>query len=193
LIGLGLCSGCYQSNAIKQEAINLDSEVESFKAQKQSQIQAINQTFQDTSDKLMDQLTALCDVEMDLSRDLDAQSIADQAVIDPNKVLLPGLMHDQTVNFISAQWAKIAAVDSQLTQTRKTYANSYKSMNVTLTQLDTIHSGLQKLINESNSPDAQTILQYLQSGYDGARTGISNSKSDLAKTGSAPPAPAVPH
>jgi hypothetical protein len=194
LVGVLLSAGgCYQSAAVRNEAVNLDKEVQDFKAQKQTQIQTMNQTFQDTSEKLMDQLTALCDAQLDLSRDLDSQAIADQAVIDPNWVLLPGLMHDHSVNFINDQWGKIQTVEKQINDARTTYATSYKQLQVTLSQLDSIHTSLEKLIDDSNSPDAQTILGYLQGAYDGAKTGIANAKTDLQKTGSgtSTPAPAA--
>jgi hypothetical protein len=173
-------AGCnmhvYQSDAIIKEAIKLDGEVVSFKAQKQSEVDKLNNTFRDTSERLFDQLTAIGNQELDLERDLNSQSIADQAVLDPNKVLLPSALHDSSVSFINQQFSQLDTVNQQITDARTQYANSAKTLQVSINQLTNIDTALQKLINGSNNADAQAILDFAQAAYDGANSGIAAAK-----------------
>ena len=186
----GGCAGLFQSPEIKQEAIKLDSDVLAFKAQQQKEVDTLNKTFQDTSESLMDQLTLLCNAELDLERDLNAQAIADQAVLDPNKVLMPGSMHDASLAYINDQFLKIQAVEDQISTARTTYASSSKTLQVALDQLTNCDTALKKLIADNPGGDILAILQDIQGTYDGVKAGLAANAS--TGTGAAPKAPAIP-
>jgi len=187
-LGLAFSSGCFQSKDIKQEAISLQVQVEAYKTEKQQQVDTLNKTFQDTSNQLLDQLTTLLDAQLDLERDLNSQDLADQATLDPNKILMPKTMHDQSVLFIGNQFTEIQKVDVQLTETRKTYADSSKSLQVDLSQLDKCDTALKQLIAASNDISAPDVLQYIEGAFNGVKTGVADAKNNSASAAKAPKA-----
>ena len=170
------CETLYQSNAIKQEAIKLDRQVLAFRDEKQSQVDTLNRTFQDSSEKLFDQLTTLCELQLELGRDLDAQSIADQAVSNPNKVLLPRALHDQSVSAIAEQFKAIEDVDNKIADARITYAKSSSTLHVAIDQLNQCHLALTKLVATNTQGNIKTILEDIQGTYNGVKSGISSTK-----------------
>jgi hypothetical protein len=199
LAGLGLAgSGCsqtqrpffdglFQSDSIKQEAIKLDADLLAFKAEQQAQVNTLNKTFQDTSAKLMDQLNT----ELDLSRDLDAQTVADAAVQDPNKVLMPGAMHDMSLNYINNQFVQIQAVDTQIAAARTAYSTSSKNLTIAVDQLTACDTALKKLIADDPAAESQTLLQDIEGIYSGVKAGISANDKGTGASSSAPLVPGV--
>src|SRR6266478_2298643 len=122
-----LAAGCSTTTKhSRQEAARLSLKVQTYREDQQKRIDTLNQDYQKTFARLMNELERLYDFQVDQALDLGAMKIAEDFLSKWEDTTLPKQFRDTFSQTLDDNLAKMQGADAALQQARVRYAASYK-------------------------------------------------------------------
>src|SRR5204863_8997125 len=116
--------GCYTTPGIRQRAAGLAVELSTYRDDQSTRVEKINQEYNETISRLIEDLTRIKTAQLDLDRRIDAQRIADHLIADVNNSLRQ-TFRDAFADAVRNQRGEIAQADQAIAAARDAYAQSY--------------------------------------------------------------------
>ena len=152
VLTLAAACGCTTTPEVRQRAADTSARVAAYRKQQQDRIDHLNESYRDAFARQMDELITLSDQSLTAGRNLDAQRIADEMIVD-GSVTLPSRMYDLFLKLINDQRQRIQDADNQVATARARYVAAYHQASLELTRLDHIKANLDRLATPENQAD----------------------------------------
>jgi hypothetical protein len=159
LVAVAAAGGCYTTPGIRQRAQGLVVELSTYRDDQSTRIEKINQEYNTTFSRLIEQLTQIKTAQLNLDRRIDAQRIADRMIADVNNTLRQ-TFRDSFAETFKRQREEIAQADLSIAAARDAYAQSYTDAKLKLDDLDKLLSNLRVLAADEDRQ--QTALDFIQ-------------------------------
>jgi hypothetical protein len=159
LVAVAAAGGCYTTPGIRQRAQGLVVELSTYRDDQSTRIEKINQEYNTTFSRLIEQLTQIKTAQLNLDRRIDAQRIADRMIADVNNTLRQ-TFRDSFAETVKRQREEIAQADLSIAAARDAYAQSYTDAKLKLDDLDKLLSNLRVLAADEDRQ--QTALDFIQ-------------------------------
>ena len=154
-----LC-GCHTTAPARQKAAALASELDGYRREQEQRLDDINRRYRFDYAQLIAEVTQLRHDQLNQFFNLGSMEATAQILTDWENATLPKRIRDRVAESVEERRVRLLAVDKQIDDARRAYADAYQSVQLNVAQLKAAQSATAFLAVPEDR--RQTTVEFIQ-------------------------------